>query len=440
MDRLKLKWKLFAFLLGFCALLLLILWLFQTVLLQDTYKLIRTREMKQAITLVEREIDNPKLQTILEELKQDKEILVTPSGSFVAPPLPPRRGEEGRKPAETLTEEKVFTKSDGTEAALTFYAMITPVDATVSTLKLQLGLITGLMLVLSVILALIIARRIARPIAQMNEGAKKLALGNYEADFHGHGFLEIAELSATMNTAANELSKVENLRRELMGNISHDLRTPLSLIYSYAEMMHDFPDEVTPEQTALIMEETNRLTSLVNDILDISRLETGNLPLSLSDYDLTASLQSTVNRVLGLVKKDGYRLELLREESRELSLVKPLIICADEVKITQAFYNLLLNAITHTGEDKLVTVTVQSAGEPVRILVTDSGEGIDPDDLPYIWDRYYKVDKIHSRPVTGTGLGLSIVKKIVEAHGGSCGVLSESGRGSTFWIELGRKE
>jgi signal transduction histidine kinase len=117
-----------------------------------------------------------------------------------------------------------------------------------------------------------------------------LAKGNYEAEFKGKGYLEIKELSDTLNTAATELSKVERLRRELIANISQDLRTPLAFIYSYAEMMHDFPEEVTPEQSQIIMEETKRLTSLVNDMLDISLLEAGVSKLNKTNYNLTNNI------------------------------------------------------------------------------------------------------------------------------------------------------
>jgi signal transduction histidine kinase len=263
---------------------------------------------------------------------------------------------------------------------------------------------------------------------QINQSAKALARGNYETEFHGKGYLEIEELSDTLNTAATELSKVERLRRELIANISHDLRTPLAFIYSYAEMMHDFPHEVTPEQSKIIMDETKRLTSLVNDMLDISLLEAGAAKLNKTNYNLTESLRKTINRMNELVKNEGYQLYFEYNED--------IYVCADEVKITQVFYNLLLNAITHSGDDKTVIVRQSVRENSVRIEVIDHGEGIDQSDLPYIWERYYKVDKKHKRPIMGTGLGLSIVKKIIEMHGGKYGVESEEGKGSVFSFQI----
>jgi signal transduction histidine kinase len=317
---------------------------------------------------------------------------------------------------------------DGSKISLTLYAMITPVESTVSTLQMQLYIITGIVVILAIMLAIIISKHISKPIAQINQSAKSLATGNYETEFHGKGYLEIKELSDTLNTAASELSKVDRLRRELIANISHDLRTPLAFIYSYAEMMHDFPDEVTPDQSQIIMDEAKRLTSLVNDMLDISLIEAGATKLNKTAYNLTESLRDTVDRMNELVKNHGYKLDF--EYNGDIS------VFADEVKITQAFYNLLLNAISHSGADKAVIVRQSTIDDFVKIEVIDHGEGIKQSDLPCIWERYYKVDKEHRRSIMGTGLGLSIVKKVIEMHGGRYGVETEEGKGSIFWFQI----
>lgn len=406
--------------------LLTILWFFQTVFLSDMYKFIRKIEIKKAVSLVEKNINNPNLNDILMELERTKQITVKPTKDF-SPPFPAEPGRRERKP-ETITKVHEYTLDNGSKISLTFYAMITPVDATVSTLKMQLIIITAIMIILAIGLAIIISKHISKPIENINKSAKVLAMGNYDTYFHGTGYLEIKELSDTLNTAANELSKVERFRRELLANVSHDLRTPLSLIYSYAEMMHDFPGEVTPEHSQIIMDETRRLTSLVNDMLDISLLEAGATKLNITNFNLTESLRKTIMRMNELVKKEGYRLDFEYSED--------IYVYADEVKITQAVYNLLLNAITHSGDDKLVLMRLIRNGNIIRIEVTDNGEGIKQEDLPYIWERYYKVDKKHRRPIMGTGLGLSIVKKIIQMHDGRYGVKSQEGKGSTFWIEI----
>lgn len=429
-NNISLKWRLFGFLLGFSSLLLVILWLFQTVFLNDMYRMTRMWEIEKAVAVVRKNIDSPDLNFVLTDLFKEKEIYIALTDEFNTSEKPMNM-MNGRRGMESLTREYTFTLKSGQKVSLTFYAMITPVNATVSTLQFQLVLITIVMIGLSVVLAVIIAKRVSTPIEKINESAKDLATGNYDTHFSGEGFLEIKELSDTLNTTAVELSKVEKLRRDLIAHISHDLRTPLSLIYSYAEMMHDFPNEITPDQTRVIMDETSRLTSLVNDVLDISKLESGEPVLKKAEFNLTESIRSAVDRVSELVSNDGYDISFVAGDD--------LMVVADDLKITQAFYNLLINAINYTGADKKVVVRQSFTDDVVRIEIVDTGEGILPEHLPYIWERYYKVDKNHKRPVAGTGLGLSIVKKIIEAHGGECGVVSEVGQGSTFWFELSRK-
>lgn len=417
----------FIFLLAFCSVLLLILWLFQTVFLNDMYKMIRRNELHEAMEIVAENIDSPNLREILYQLETEKSVIVAHTRDFVKPQSP-AGFVRGGIPPESITESREFVLSDGQVISLTFHAMITPVNATVSTLKIQLYIITAIMIIASVIIALVLSENISKPLVRLNNRAKELSRGNYRADFNGSGYLEVKELSDTLNSAAVDLSKVDELRRELIANISHDLRTPLALIYSYAEMMLDFPDEITATQIQTIMAETRRLSSLVNDILDMSKLETGTTGLHKQRYNLTESLRGTVERLSELLKNEGYSIEFRHSED--------VYVTADESKITQAFYNLLINAVNYSLDDRHIAVTQSVDQNSVRIEVHDHGEGIAPENLPYIWDRYFKVDKKHKRAITGTGLGLSIVKKIFELHGAPYGVISELDKGSIFWFQL----
>jgi signal transduction histidine kinase len=288
------------------------------------------------------------------------------------------------------------------------------------------------MIVFSVILALILSKWISRPIEAINSSAKVLATGDYSTTFTGGGYKEITELSDTLNYTAKELSQVERLRQELIANISHDLRTPLTLISGYAEAMRDLPDENTPENAQIIVEETRRLTTLVNDVMDISKYQSGNYAIQMQAFNLTQSLSGTIGRMNKLLEKDGY--QILFEPELQITVI------GDETRISQAFYNLLINAINYTGSNQQVKVVQSLITEKdttyVKIEIQDSGEGIEQEDLPYIWERYYKVDKTHKRAVTGTGLGLSIVSSIIEMHEGQYGVDSIVGQGSSFWFSL----
>ncbi|MCL2124586.1 MAG: HAMP domain-containing histidine kinase [Oscillospiraceae bacterium] len=347
-------------------------------------------------------------------------------------PTPPRYGSfrDNRIPMQSLIYVKLADDAMGEPFAVIINATISPVNATVATLRYQLYFISGIMLLLAVFLAIIIAKRVSRPIEAINKGAFSLSKGNYATRFTGKGFKEIVELSETLNTAAIELGKVENLRRELLANVSHDLRTPLSLIYSYAELMHDFPDETTSEQTQVIMDETSRLAALVSDVLDISKLEADMEQLNTSRFNLTANLSDTADLVEELLQREGYTIRYEKNGYDEI------YVDADEMKINRAFYNLLMNAINYSGDSKNITVTQTVNDNHVKISVTDYGEGISAEDLSSIWDRYYKSSKEHKRAPAGTGLGLSIVKKIIELHGGRYGVISNIDKGSTFWFEL----
>lgn len=424
----KIKWNIFIYFLAFTGFLLGLLWIFQTVFLSDMYKFVRKREINSTIVQVEENINNPKLDQILSEIELNKEIIVRPTNEFQRP----GQRRMNRRHEESITKEQEFKLENGKIISLTFHALITPVDATVSTLKRQLLIVSIIMIAFSIIMASIISKRISKPIENINESAKKLAMGNYEVDFTGEGYLEVRELSNTLNIATKELSKVDGLRRELMANISHDLRTPLALIYSYAEIMHDFPEEITSEQSQIIMDETRRLTYLVNDILDISNFETGSYKLSQSRFNLTEVLEETINRTEEFIKTTGYSLKFV--------YTNQIYVYADKVKITQAFYNLLTNAINHTDDDKIVWIKQIVEDDMVKIQVIDNGEGIEKKDLPKIWERYYKLNSTHNRALIGTGLGLSIVREIIDLHGGKYGVESKLGKGSIFWFSLMREK
>lgn len=318
---------------------------------------------------------------------------------------------------------------DGSERILFVNAQLTPVDATVNTLRAELVWITVIMIVLSLGIALLISRKVSRSLIGLNASAKEMAGGNFDVHFDGTDYREVAELSDTLNMTARELGKSERLRRELIANVSHDLRTPLTMIIAYAEVMRDLPGENSPENVQVVIDEAERLTNLVNDMLDISKLQAGVLEKNATIYNLTESIQSVFARYNKLKEQDGYKIDFSYDQM--------VMVEADEYKIFQVIYNLVNNAINYTGDDKQIWVRqiVREDGY-VRIEVTDSGEGIAPEALPYVWDRYYKVDKTHKRAVMGTGLGLSIVKNILELHDARYGVESEVGKGSTFWFEL----
>lgn len=329
-------------------------------------------------------------------------------------------------------ESIIYTVIDrdrmGNERIVILNSVISPVNATLKTLNFLLVEFSIILLVIASVLAFIISRWLVRPIASLTASARELARGNYNVEFKEGGYREISELSGALNFAEEELAKTDRLRRELIANVSHDLRTPLTMIIGYSEAMKDIPGENTPENAQVIIDETKRLASLVNDMLDISKLESGVGGNHPETFNITTAVGESLGSFSRLCERYGYVIDYVTASDS--------YVTADERRIMQAVYNLVNNALTHIGDDKRVVVAQSVIGGRVRISVSDRGEGVPPDKLPLIWERYYKVDRVHKRAAQGSGLGLSIVRTIMELNNGSYGVVSTEGVGSTFWIEL----
>lgn len=347
---------------------------------------------------------------------------------------PPSKRDGKKEAFETLFESESLIycmrtqTASGENAYIVVSAELSPVDATVETIKSQLVVISILFIIIAALMGAFIAKKLSAPIISINESAKKLAGGNYSADFDGGTLKETSELSDTLNYAAHELSQVENLRRELIANVSHDLKTPLTMIRGYSEIIRDIPEENTPENIQVIIDEADHLHRLVNDILSLSKIESGMDTATLTFGSITKLISDITARYSKLKGAEGYDIIFEHTEDIYLSF--------DEMKISQVIYNLVNNAINYSGDDKTVTIVQTRTKSGVRIEVIDTGCGIPEESLKHIWERYYKENKAHKRAEIGTGLGLSIVKGIVELHGGTYGVISRMGVGSSFWFEL----
>lgn len=469
-KKVSIKWRIFGYFAVFTAAILGLLWVFQVIFLDDFYKAIKIREIQTSAQTLAKHVDSGDFPTAIQSIAQSTQtsILVSsasgarlyeedvqPNGIFqqfsgrvlsqiylVVSNEPNQtlfeRSDTGGKDdsaAEELRSRQrrlvsmlhaqIVKRADGSSVLILLNSTVSPVDATVNTLRIQLVYITMIMLVMGLVLALILAKHISHPIVEINATAKALGEGKYEVSFDENGYREAAELARTLNYAAAELNKTETLRRDLIANVSHDLRTPLTMITGYSEVMRDLPGENTPENVQIIIDEATRLTTLVNDMLDISKLQSGTQPFTRTEFNLTQSIRTILLRY---AKLTDYNITFEAQED--------VFVDADELKISQVVYNLVNNAITYTGADRVVAIRQELLDGKVRVEVRDTGEGIPQDKLGDIWDRYYKVDKAHKRAQIGTGLGLSIVKTILDLHGGAYGVRSREGSGSTFWFEL----
>lgn len=346
------------------------------------------------------------------------------------------RGEfRGDIPAfERDNEERlIYAESfslEGKEYLLLLESVVTPSMSTTQTLLFQLRIIMFILIAFSVLMTVSFTKMISKPLENINNSAKELAQGNYDVVFSGSGYREVEQLSDTLNYATSELRQVDQMRKDLIANVSHDLRTPLTLITGYGEVMRDIPGENTPENIQIIIDEATRLTSLVNDLIDISKIEAGTMKLEATVFCITDTIKEMFGRYNKLKEQDGYSFTLEHDQD--------VYVYADQLKISQVIYNLVNNAVNYCGDSKAITVRQTCYDNRVRIEVIDNGPGIPPEKLKNIWDRYYKVDKLHKSAKIGTGLGLSIVKTVLKLHKAQFGVFSKVGQGTVFWFELPR--
>ena len=329
---------------------------------------------------------------------------------------------------QSLLYARRVSFQDGSEGFLFINAQITPTASILRMLRRQFIYILLIVMIATAFIGYMMAYSVSQPIIETNREARALSRGEYSRPPHSGGYRELAELNDSLVQAAEDLKKVETLQRELIANISHDLRTPLTMIQGYAETMRDIPDEMNPENMQIIIDETHRLSSLVNEVLEFSRLRAGAIQIQPTEFDLTETVKTICQRVSAMTEKDGYRVVCLADA--------PCPVRGDSARIEQVVYNLLGNALTYTGEDRQVILKEKAGEKKVRISISDSGKGIDPVELPYIWDRYYRTSESHRRAVIGTGLGLNICRSILESHQVPYGVDSTPGVGTTFWFEL----
>lgn len=287
-------------------------------------------------------------------------------------------------------------------------------------------------IIIAVFIALYLARKITNPIVKMKIEANKLAEGDYSASFKADSYSEINDLASTLDDATNKLSKIDDLRKDLVANVSHDIKTPLTVIQSYAEMIKDISGDdpiKRNEHLDVIIKESEYLNKLVEDMQEYSKMQAGLIELHKNNFNLETCILKVISLLNSIVVE------------RNINIEKELVsttIYADETKISQVIYNFLTNAIKHSKDNSTITIRMENDEEHVRVEVIDEGDGISKENIPYIWDRYYKIDKGFSRNIKSTGLGLAIAKAILEAHKVEYGVTSKINEGSCFFFSIGK--
>lgn len=305
------------------------------------------------------------------------------------------------------------------------------VNSTTSVLRGQLIYITLIVILLAVIVSIYLSKMLNKPILNITEYAKKLAKGNNELNIEESNIKEIDDLRNALNYASKEINKTDELRRDLLANVSHDLKTPLTMIKAYAEMIRDInkdDEEKRNENLNIIIDETDRLNILVNDILSLSKLEANQETLELTEFDLVDLINNIIKKYNIIKETENYNFIL--------KLPKKALVYGDVNKISQVIYNLVNNAINYTGDDLTVTIEVIEKKKSYLVNIIDTGKGIKESELNLIWNKYYKNEKNHKRNKVGTGVGLSIVKNILDRHKFKYGVKSKLGKGTTFYFEI----
>ncbi|MGE5589269.1 MAG: sensor histidine kinase [Bacillota bacterium] len=301
---------------------------------------------------------------------------------------------------------------------------------------LLVGLLAGIVVFLA---AAQVARSVARPLRRMETAAARIAQGDYAQRLVPEGPQEVQDLAAQFNHMAArveesvaEIRRQENLRREFVAAVSHELRTPITSIQGFVAALSDDVSgspEARRRHLSIVAEESHRLARLVDDLLEFAKLEAGQLTVRPEPFDLAALIRSCIASVEPTARQSGVHVAAT-------GVSEPLRLSGDRDRVAQVVLNLLYNALRFTPEDGRVDVTLNRSGDVAQIAVADTGPGISPDELPLIFQRFYKGRQQGRRPLGGTGLGLAIARGLVEAHGGRIWVESEVGRGSTFIFTL----
>ena len=286
-----------------------------------------------------------------------------------------------------------------------------------------------ILLVLDLLFAMLFSRWFTRPVQQLSSGAKEIAAGNYDIQLPVVHRDEIGQLAEDFNHMAAEVKRSAQLEKDILANVSHDLRTPLTLIKGYAETVRDLTGtdaEKRTEQCNIIVDETDRLSALVNSVMELSKVQSGAEKPNLIDFDMGELCFEVAGRYDALCDQNHWHLELQADEAAPVR--------ADPAMMERVLHNLLGNAFHHIGADGQVMLRVLPQADGCRVEIEDHGPGIPPEDLPYIFDRYYRARQDSGK--VGTGLGLSITKAILQQHGFAFGVNSAVGQGSTFWFVM----
>lgn len=455
----SIRFRIWVYFLAFTAVLLALMWFLQIFFLNNYYEQMKVRETENTAFRILAAYDKggmEKMVRLASDIDRSDDMyidirtpeggaLYTSPGSYNYTPEISAVGEDLAASGENSVSA-LIDSDDGDRNILVYaswlgkdrqyvlyvFSPLYPVQSTINILTGQLTYITLIAFFMAFVLAYFLSVHISEPLLSIIKSARKLSEGQYGISFRAEKpYAEIEDLANTLNKTSQELERSFNLQKDLMANMSHDLRTPLTMVKSYAEMVRDLSGDDPAKRTEhlnVIIDEADRLNQLVGDILAMSAIQSGEMPLEETVFDFKETIESVLTPYRLLEESDGYNFILHCKD--------PVFVRADQPKIVQVLTNLLTNAVKYCGADKRIIITVRRINKIMRCEISDNGAGIKPEELPYIWKRYYKSSSNHIRAAAGTGLGLSIVNEILTLHNTRFGVKSSLGKGTTFWFEL----
>lgn len=447
----SLKVQIWKYLSIFSIFILSFLWLFQVLFLNKFYEFSKIKQLDNTINLIKESYNNNSLYSNVDNYAEDNGIciqiftdkkIIYDSQIFNKGCMPKNVDYRDVFIKSSLDKEtyKLINPRFNNEVLLkaiklnsNTYAFLSsslqPLDGAVEIIKKELVIVSIMVLLFSFLIGYFISKKLSKPIEKINKTAKIMAQGDYENAyfFIDENILELNELVSTLNQTNDELTKIDELQKEILANVSHDLKTPLTMIKAYAEMVRDltYKDDIKREDNLnVIIEETDRLNLLVNDIIELTKINNDLQNLNITEFDLVELINSIINRFSIMDANFVFKNKL------------PIIVKADKIRIEQVIYNLIINAINYTGKDKKVIINLKENDKYVHVEIKDTGKGIDEEDLKLIWKRYYKVDKKYRREKKGSGIGLSIVENILKKHKFNYGVNSIKNKGTTFYFDI----
>ena len=469
----SIKFKTWGYMIGVVSVILIIMWLLGVVFLQDFYEYTKELDVKKVQVDIVKTLSKGDITENYEKLLEisrendlfveifdnEGKIIVSPymyfmqndsrirmsfgnmMSSIVATNAVKEMIETGEsskvlkiKPKEAQQKEQdnaIILINKFKAGDMNYYvatrSSLVPIQSTADILGRLFVVIMLVVLVVSLVLAFAFASTITKPIRKLSVAARQVAAGNYDVNLQVENADELGVLTNDFNEMTKELGKVDSIRKDLIANVSHELRTPLTMIKGYAETIRDLSGDIPEKrekQLGIIIDETDRLSGLITNMLDLSRLQADKLDFAFEEFNFTKMLKKLMERY-DIYTQQGFVFNM--------NLAEDVIITGDYARLEQVVCNLVDNAINHSIDTQTVDIVLTENGV---FNVRNFGDVIEPEDIRHIWDRYYKIDKSGRRRIAGTGIGLSIVKEILTRHNFKYGVTSDKINGTNFWIDF----